>query len=231
VAVVHRAPDTDNLRVNQVLIIGSGEAPGREILQRWASTADRVIAANGGCATALAADIIPDLLIGDLDSLPSETRERIAASGTEVMAFPEGKDWTDLELAVEQAIRARPDRVLLAGVLRGRRLDHELSAVFLLERIVEEGIAGRILGLAETIELIEDRWESGDLEVGTTISLLPLSTAVSGVVTHGLRYALDGDTLSRASSRGLSNSIVARPAAVSIESGRLLIIIHLEASA
>jgi thiamine pyrophosphokinase len=216
--------------VSKTLIIGNGEAPDVEALRGWAAAADRVIAADGGCAAALDAGVRLDAVIGDLDSLPNPIRSQVETAGIELVPYPQEKDWTDLELAVERAIDEGATSITLAGVLRGTRTDHGLSAVFLLERILDAGARARIVRARESIELIDDRWD-GPAPAGTLVSLLPLSPQVDGVTTQGLAYPLAEETLARVATRGLSNRVIAQPVSVVLRQGRLLVVCRLHDAA
>jgi len=220
----------DNGYVQDVLIIGSGEPPPAELLARWASHADLVIAADGGCVAARAAGIEPDVVIGDLDSLPAALRREASFMPPAVHEHPRDKDWSDLELAIDHALASAPDRVTLTGVLRGARTDHELAAVFLLEKLVRAGVRSRILRLGERLDLVCDTWISTDLPIGSIVSLLPVTGEVSGIVTEGLRFPLAGEPLRRAASRGLSNRVVSVPVTVHLQQGLLLIVSQVDAA-
>ena len=56
------------------------------------------------------------------------------------------------------------------------------------------------------------------------MTLVPVGVPAVGVTTRDLRYALQGETLEPGSSRGLSNVRTATVAAVSLLTGRLLVI-------
>jgi hypothetical protein len=62
-----------------------------------------LIAADGGAGLCLANDRIPDLLVGDLDSIPSDILKRTRSAGTKVAQAPVDKDETDLDLALQGA--------------------------------------------------------------------------------------------------------------------------------
>lgn len=206
-----------------ILILGNGPWRGVESLPELAAQADYIIAADGGFAKARGLQVEVDLVIGDLDSLGSEERAALAESGLGTITFPKEKDQTDLELALDRAIALRPERVVLFGAL-GARLDQTLANILLLERAARAGIAAEIVAGRERIHLVHERLEL-EAEVGDPISLLPLTAAVRSVRTWGLRYQLDGEDLYRASSRGVSNEVVACPAGVELREG-LLFVIH-----
>ena len=206
-----------------VLILGNGPWRGVELLPELAAGADHTIAADGGFAKARRLRIKVDLVIGDLDSLGPKEHEELEGSGIETIVYPMEKDQTDLELALEQAIALRPERVILFGVL-GARLDQSLANIFLLERAAQAGIAAEIVSGAERIYLVHDRLELAAAEVGDLVSLLSLSAEVRSVRTWGLKYRLEGEDLYRASSRGISNEVVALPAGVALRQGLLLVV-------
>jgi thiamine pyrophosphokinase len=56
------------------------------------------------------------------------------------------------------------------------------------------------------------------------VSLLPLTSHVSGVTTAGLRYSLTNEVLEQGPARGLSNELTTGTAAIQIEQGRLAVI-------
>lgn len=189
--------------------------------------ADLVIAADGGAAWLDALGRRPDLLLGDLDSADPGLVERLEAAGTPVERHPTAKDATDAELALDRAVRAGAERVVLIGALAGERLDHELANLMLLAdprwrgrlaelRMVRGGTRVRPLHGGDALAL--------DGPVGSLVTLLPVGGDVAGVRTTGLRYPLDGEPLRFGRSRGLSNMVVELPASVSLEDGALLVI-------
>lgn len=171
---------------------------------------DFVIAADGGASAAPRID----LLVGDLDSLPAGTTARL------VERHPEEKDASDLELALDAAVRYEPERVLVLGGAAGR-LDHLLGVLVLLgsDRYAGTEIDAR-LGTASVHVVRRRRLLRGS--PGETISLFALHGPAVGVRTSGLSYALDGETLEPGSSRGLSNAFADEEASIELASGVVL---------
>lgn len=206
-----------------ILADGSWDDDGR--LGRLAADSDWTIAADGGFEKADGRGIRVDEVAGDLDSLTGAGRERLASSPTTVHVYPRAKDKTDLELALELAVRRKPGRIVVYGGLGGR-LDHTLANVFLLVKWIPTGIPIELVRGRETVRLVVDRIELKEARIGETISLIPI-TQRAVVRTVGLRYPLDGEELIRGSSRGISNEIVSLPASVDVEEG-ILLLIHRE---
>ena len=187
--------------------------------------AEMVIAADSGADWVASRGVVPDLVVGDMDSIDPALLERLVAQGAAVEAHPAEKDASDAELAVARAVAAGADEIVILGGLRGERLDHELANLLLLSDPRWEGIDLRIERGGTTVRCLHggDRAEvtgpAGDL-----VTLLPLGVDAEGVRTSGLRYELHDETLAAGRSRGLSNEIVEAPASVSLKGGRLLVI-------
>jgi thiamine pyrophosphokinase len=183
-----------------------------------------VVAADAGAATALQFGLTPHVVIGDLDSMDEATLVHLVTRGVPVEKYPRDKDATDGQLAVERALEESPTELWLLGFLGGPRLDQALANVLLLTHVavptvlVDERNECRLLrGPATHV------WNP---EASEVISLLPLSTEVRGVSTLGLRWALDGDTLPRGETRGVSNEPAAAEVSVRIAEGLLLLTRH-----
>lgn len=210
--------------VRTVLILGNGPWRGVELLPELAAQADYIIAADGGFARARRLGLRVDLVVGDLDSLGPGERAELEASGIETVVHPRAKDQTDLELALEEALRLepKPRKIRLFGVL-GARLDQTLANIFILEKAGRAGVEAEIISGRERVWLVHDRLEL-PAEVGDLVSLLPLTAEAGGIRTWGLEYPLRGESLFRAGSRGLSNRVCALPAGLELERGLLLVI-------
>ncbi len=208
----------------RILIVANGRPAPADPERRWASQFDRILAADGGAAAALSWGLVPDLVVGDLDSLPAQVRAALEAQGCPFDVHPQAKDETDLELALNHAVQQGADEIVILGALGGR-LDHTLSNVLLLALPQLATCSVRIVDgpeeafLVRSGERVEVQGRPGDL-----ISLLPLAGDARGVSTGGLLWPLAGDTLCYGFSRGVSNEMVSAEATVKLEEGLLLLI-------
>ncbi len=197
----------------------------------WARTALRraalIVAADGGAGAALALGRVPDVVVGDFDSLDPATRDRLAAAGARLEMHPREKDETDLELALLAAVRRGATAIDVLGAFGGPRLDHALANVLALalpwlgERPV------RLLDPRHEVRLLRG---PGTLHLpgapGDLISLLPLSVSADGIDTAGLRYPLRDGTLLLGHTRGVSNELTGESASVRLRAGLLLVVQH-----
>ena len=200
-----------------VVVVASG--PGPSVTVPGAST---VIAADGGLdrATALGLDV--DVVIGDLDSVSAGALAAAEAAGARVVRHPEAKDATDLELALDEAVRLGARRVLLVASAEGR-LDHLLGSLLLLGADAYAAIElDAIVGDAIVHVVRGERALRGS--PGELLSLVAVGGPATGVVTNGLDFPLAAETLHPGSSRGISNVFTSTEASVAIDAGVLLAI-------
>lgn len=196
-----------------IVVVGGPEPPAAPLA---VPPGARVIAANGGVDLARELGLRIDLAVGDFDSTSGETPE--TSEGVE--RHPAEKDASDLELALAAALRSEPDRILVLGGVGGR-LDHLVSEVLLLAADAYSGVqVDAQLGPAALHVVRDERVLAGD--PGELISLFATHGRATGVVTEGLVYALQGESLEPGSSRGLSNVFAASEAKITVERGVLL---------
>ncbi len=210
------------MAVDTVLILANGAWGETTRLRELADRADRVIAADGAWAKAVAAGILVDRVIGDLDSLSAEQKASLRDSGVEVEIHKPDKDFTDLDLALDHALSLSPEKVIVYGAFGGR-IDHTLANVLLLERAIARGVEVELIADAETAWLVRDDFTLPIGRAGDRVSLIPLSEQAA-VRTDGLRYRLDDEPLVRANAHGISNVIEELPVRIAVRSGTLLVV-------
>jgi len=180
-----------------------------------------VIAVDGGADHCVASGVIPDLLIGDLDSVGERTLSTLRAAGVEVVVHPTDKDESDLDLALAELRRRRWDGPLVLTGVFGGRLDHTLAAL---------GSLGRAADLSpEALEQDVHAWllsarGRGVLRVdepGATLTIIAVTPAT--VSADGLHWPLVQTELHPLDSRGLSNLVVAPGASIRCEKGAVLV--------
>jgi thiamine pyrophosphokinase len=198
-----------------VVVFAGGPPPAAEAVAELPEGAF-VVAADRGADHALAAGFVPDLVVGDLDSISPEGLAR----SPRVERHPVAKDATDLALALDAALARSPRRLVVIGGADGR-LDHLLAELLLLGSAPYGGVEiDALLGEARVHVVRGTRSLTG--VPGELISLFALHGPARGVVTEGLRWALRGDTLDPGSSRGVSNEFAASEARVDVSDGVVL---------
>lgn len=211
----------------RALIFVNGEVRHIEALRNLIQPEDMLIAADGGLRHLMDLGRTPHILIGDLDSIDLSLLPDLQIKGVEVLRFPVEKDETDLELAIQTAMKRSCKSIILVGALGGR-LDQTLGNIFLLTNSewtdldisMDDGIDQVFLIRAEK----NIHGQPGDI-----VSLLPLTGSALGVCTENLKYPLKNETLYSDRTRGISNEMLQETARVTIRSG-LLLCIHTRAN-
>lgn len=190
--------------------------------------ADLVIAADGGLLHCLAIGILPSVLIGDFDSIPTDTMASMRAQGVLVIQHPSRKDFTDLELALQHARQAGANEIILLGAL-GARWDQTLANLLLPASLEMKEVRITILEGRQEIHFIDARSEPANLEIqaqmGDTLSLIPLGGDANGITTHGLEYPLHEEDLMFGGTRGISNVLRQEKAKIELKNGLLACIV------
>lgn len=202
-----------------VTLLGGG-ALGEGDLALALSLAPRLVAADGGATTALAAGHVPEAVYGDMDSLSDAARARIPAD--RIHAIPE-QESTDFDKALRH-IRAP---VILAAGFTGARIDHELAVY----HVLAARTASRCIVLgAEDLVLHAPPRLMLDLPPGTRLSVFPLAPVTGR--SRGLEWPIDGLHLDPLGRIGTSNRSTGAPVELSFDGpGALLILprVHLGA--
>ncbi len=191
-------------------------------LRRAIRPGDLVVSANGGLRHLRHLGLLPNWVVGDLDSIDAAQKDWLRDHGVQVEQHPPEKNETDLELALARAIREGCERIRIVAA-QGARLDHTLANLFLLTQLDLQSLDVRLEDGREEVFLIGSE---GAIEgaPGDLVSLLPLDGSAQGVTTAGLYYPLAGETLLADRTRGISNVMLGERATVSLERGRLICI-------
>jgi thiamine pyrophosphokinase len=208
------------------LIVANGEYGDLDWYRQRGQGYDRVIAADGGAGLALKLDIVPNWVVGDLDSLAEADREKLDDLGVVFYVYPPEKDDTDGQLALRLAQKEGADEIVVWGGMGGR-LDHALSNLFSAAGFVEQGIAVRFEHPRVAVYLVCDRLVVPG-RVGDTVSLITLGSGASGVSLDGFRYPLCEAALDYRRPYTISNIIVEPDPCVRVTSGILAVIHYLQ---
>jgi len=207
----------------RAIIFANGHLPDLEPARHLIRGDDFLIAADGGMRHILALGLLPSIVIGDLDSLTPDDRQRLeGGSGVEIRQYPRDKNETDLELALRAALDAGYCSLLVLAALGGR-LDQTIANLSLLTAPRLSTLDVRLDDGVEEAFFVRDRAAISG-KPGDTVSLLPWGSPAQGVTTEGLRWPLRGETLYSDKTRGISNELLAETATISLKSGLLLVI-------
>lgn len=212
----------------RMIIFANGDLPNVEKARALLEADDFIIAADGGARHAYALGTIPNIIIGDLDSLPVNFDfPQRALRQSEIIRYPRDKNETDLELAIQHALTLKPAQIVVVAALGGR-LDQTLGNLFLLSDPKLSTFNIRLDDGVEEAFFCRDhsqiKGRSGD-----GVSLMPWQGAVFGITARGLKWRLNDETLYPHKTRGVSNEMIDATATVQVKSGSLLVVHRREA--
>jgi len=199
------------------VIIANGEIKNYITTRRVLADADLIIACDGGLAHTHNMGITPHAVIGDMDSAPPDILHQM--QNVTIVPYPTVKNETDLELALSFAWGHGAVNVRILGGLGGRT-DHALANLNLLAtkprqiEIWDEETS--IFLINNSLTLPRENYR--------TLSLIPLTTEVTGITTRGLIYPLNQETLKIGTSRGISNEFNEETATITVNEGLLFVI-------
>jgi thiamine pyrophosphokinase len=209
----------------RAIIFANGVLNHPEAVRDSIQSDDLIIAADGGGRLCRKLGLIPNVLIGDFDSLDEEDLSYFSERGAEIIRFPTRKDFTDLELALLHCRSLAIQEVTIFAAL-GARWDQTLANLLLPAASILRGMHIRLVDGPQEVRLMREGQESVVRgRPGDTLSLIPVGGDVQGVTTQGLEYPLQGETLYLGATRGLSNVFLGETALVKLKEGILLCVV------
>lgn len=205
----------------KTFIISNGGVTDYEYCKNLIKKGDFIICADGGTKHAYNMGLMPDLIMGDLDSSSDFYIEYYKNQGIEIIKYPKDKDKTDTHICILHALEFSSE-IILIGAL-GNRLDHTLANISLLKLGFEKNIPIHIEDYQNQV-FLTDKTINIIGNPNDVFSLLPLSEKVEGLYVKGAKYELKNVEMSLGNPYGISNVFKEKQVFISIEKGFLLII-------
>lgn len=211
--------------MKRCIIIGAGDLMTEEIpVQKE----DYVIAADGGYLYCKYLGLVPDLIIGDLDSLPEEQGQELARirriDPERIVVLPTEKDETDMLAAIHAGLDEGCREFYIYGG-QGGRLEHTLANIQCLLYLKECGATGYMAGDGSLIFVIKNETVSFREEETGYLSLFSLGEKAEGVTLRNLKYELTDAVITNSFPLGISNEFIGKKASVTVNNGSLVGII------
>lgn len=188
------------------------------------------IAADGGLALLLELGIVPDLIIGDMDSLENDKilADFALNKAVQIKRLPAEKDDTDMLAAIREGLKAGCDFFELYGALGGR-IDHTLANIQCLQYLLNQGAYGVLYGKGQRIELVRNSricFSKEMYQQNRRLSVFAFGRDACGVTEKGLKYALDNVIVRMDFPIGISNEFLDCESFVEVKDGTLLICVE-----
>ena len=174
-----------------------------------------IIAADKGLEVLYKLSVMPDIILGDFDSVDNSILEEYKS---EILTrFSPVKDFTDGEAAVESSV------VILGAT--GSRLDHVLANISLLKKAVDAGVRAVIVDRNNKIRIFNnfDSIKVFKNNGKKYLSLMPLGDKVTGLTLSGFKYGATDADLYQGSSLAISNEITSDYGMISFKDGYLIV--------
>jgi thiamine pyrophosphokinase len=207
----------------KVIIISGGKPPSKELLMQEVTKDAFLIAADSGANCLYEYNIVPDLLLGDFDSIDKKVLDYFKKSNCTIDIYPTEKDFTDTEIAVKKALSMKPSEIVFLGCT-GSRVDHLLGNIGMLKTCMQNGVSAYIKDGNNKIRLIN---ASTSLKgtVGEIFSLQAYGDEVVGLTIEGAKYSLNNYNLKMGESITISNEFAENIVELKFKSGTLMIIL------
>lgn len=179
---------------------------------------DFVIAADAGYRACLQEDLVPDLLLGDFDSMEAP------ADFPNLLRAPVEKDDTDTMLAVKVGLERGCTHFYFYGGTGGERLDHTLANLQALLYLRSHGARGYLYDRAFVYTAIQN--EALTIAKGPEwglVSAFCFGGPARGVWEEGVQYPLHDAILTSDFPLGVSNHIIENEATITVRDGALIV--------
>jgi thiamine pyrophosphokinase len=195
-----------------VTLLGAGPV-NKADLQAMLALAPVLAAADGAAHHAVAQGLVPDAVIGDLDSFDRAAHPQIPADRIHHIAEQDSTDF-------DKALRSIMAPFVLALGFVGARIDHELAAYHTLIKRADRRCA--IIGPEDIVLHVPDRITL-DLPMDTRVSLFPMAPVTARMA--GLRWSFDALALAPDQRIGTSNAASGGPVDLVFDAPGMLLIL------
>lgn len=195
-------------------IVGAGDNEGTLFIKK---PEDFVIAADGGLLTINGLGIVPDIILGDFDSLG------YVPKGDNIIRHKVEKDDTDMMLAVEKAIELGYHNITIFGGTGGRT-DHTIANLQTMLYASTNGVNIKMMDSGNVYRVITDEKITLQAKNKGTFSVFAMGGRAKGVNIEGAMYSMKNGELTSDNPTAVSNSFAGHNVNISVEEGSLLII-------
>lgn len=210
-------------------LIVSGGRIGRDFALSFLKNEsfDRIIGVDNGLRFLFENQLVPTHVVGDFDTAAPQLVDFYRKQkGVEIKTFNPVKDSTDTQIAIELALELGSTEIVILGGT-GSRVDHVLGNIQSMMLAKEKGVDCQILDEHNRIRLISEKTVIAKKEqYGNYVSLIPLTTEVTGVTLTGFKYPLKDHTFTSTGSAGLgvSNEILENEGIIDLRTGIFILI-------
>ncbi len=204
-----------------IVVVLAGLPPGNAVLKQFCPRADKVIAVDGGYLAFQGSGLLPDVLIGDLDSLGADP----AIDGSVQVESRPSQDETDLQKALTycRSLGDIESIIVLGGT--GLRTDHLLNNLLILAGM-PASLEICMISASEAIYRVTPEFSFAKrISMGKALSIIPITDCTS-VNTSGLEWDLDHAKMGVSHRLSQSNRVQVDEVTIQCGSGILYVIVN-----
>ncbi|MDR6997948.1 thiamine diphosphokinase [Neobacillus niacini] len=207
-------------------ILAGGPEKDLPELDLYSDTDAVWVGVDRGVYQLLKRNITPEIAFGDFDSVTPEELVFIESEVNHLNRYQPEKNETDMELALDWALKQNPVKIRLFGATGGR-LDHLFANVQLLIH--------SLLQQNQSPIYIIDRFNEvcvkgpGSFQIAKRsdkkyISFIPVTQGVENLTLEGFKYPLKNRHISLGSTLCISNELISEHGTFSFTEGILIVI-------
>lgn len=205
----------------KALVVTGGNPPSLELLYKYSKKANLIIGADKGCDSLYKANIKPDYILGDFDSVQKETLNYFEELGVKENKYKKEKDDTDTKIAINLAITEGAKEIYILGAT-GTRMDHVLSNLGLMLLGLKNSVRVEIIDEYNKIFLTDKslkiKGNKGDI-----VSFHAYSEVVENLSIKGSKYEISNYNLFLGDGITTSNEFIGKDIEITFDKGKLII--------
>jgi thiamine pyrophosphokinase len=205
--------------MNKCLILANGDPPPKKVMDFLDKKGfHTLICADGGANSALKYNLLPDYIVGDLDSIHPEVYDYFY-NKCEIKQIKSQND-TDVEKCIKFAVKKKYDEIVLLGVT-GDRLDHFFCNMGIVLKFYDKV---KLSIVHKNSYLMAS---SGNIILKTmpkeTISIYAIDKKTK-ITSEGLKYPLKNISLPFGVKESTSNVAIGNQVKLKTKNGKIFII-------
>lgn len=215
-----------HLKDGKCIVICAGDFTPVEIKEK---DGDFVIAVDGGYLYSKVAEVAPDLIVGDFDSVGEAEVEELSlmklTAPERIVELNPNKDDTDTLAALKIGLEKGYRNFHIYAAMGGR-LEHTIANIQCLHFLKNHGAKGYIMDAFSMMTLIQNETVAFQKGMDGYLSLFSLNEKAKGVTIRNMKYPLENAELTNDFPVGISNEFIGEEGEVTVEDGTLLAIIR-----
>ena len=205
--------------MKKCIILANGKPPKKSVITDLMKLGySTLFCADGGANSALKMNLVPNFIIGDLDSI-SEKSIKFFRGKVKIIKLNRQND-TDVEKCLQTAIKQKFSEAVLVGVT-GNRLDHTICNLGIVLKFYNK-IKIKIVAENSHLQAISGTNKLTTIP-GETISIYGIDS-VTKIYSDGLKYPLKNVSLPFGKKESTSNITLGNQITLNIRKGKIFVV-------